>query len=420
MNARQSCPYEGCTTNCSSKRTLKEHLNIHLGIKPYKCKEKGCDASFASAGNLSKHLIMHSGEKNYKCTEKDCDKSFNRKEHLEVHMRTHTNEKPYSCIYPGCNDTFSHKSTLTAHMRFHNNEKPYKCTYENCNAEFTQSIHLRVHMRSHTGEKPYKCSYNGCILAFTTKNQLDMHMRTHTKEKPYQCSYDGCNHRFARIHHLHTHMYTHTDERPYRCTEEGCDASFVINQNLKNHIKSMHTLEGQMRHKKEEQRIASVLDNANIAYKREHQIDFICIGSTTKKYARIDFLIDINGCIVMLEVDEDQHRFGYGSISCDLRRMAQIQESLTIEGNSIPIVFLRYNPNTFTVDDMIMKISKKDRERTLVQLLKNPFHLIWRKKKPIIIQYMFYDIKDGNAEILNDPEYNDVLRLNCVPSIYKI
>ena len=78
-------------------------------------------------------------------------------------------------------------------------------------------------------------------------------------------------------------------------------------------------------------------------------MDFKCVGDVDGKFARVDFMVTTaSGHLVALEVDEEQHRFGYGSIGCDMKRMTKIYESLAIEGNS-QLTFLRYNPDTYKV-----------------------------------------------------------------------
>lgn len=67
-------------------------------------------------------------------------------------------------------------------------------------------------------------------------------------------------------------------------------------------------------------------------------------------FARVDFLIIMHKCIVLQEVDEHQYKYGYGGVACDMKRMAKIVECLALGGNTMPIVFLRYNPNKYTVD----------------------------------------------------------------------
>ncbi len=118
-----------------------------------------------------------------------------------------------------------------------------------------------------------------------------------------------------------------------------------------------------MRHKREEQRNANLLDSAGVNYKREHHVDFSCMeGDTRRRFARVDFVIMIDSTVVMLEVDEGQHRFGDYSVGCDMGRMARITESLTVEGNTLPIVFVRYNPHEFKIDGHTERIPRRARE----------------------------------------------------------
>ena len=44
----------------------------------------------------------------------------------------------------------------------------------------------------------------------------------------------------------------------------------------------------------------------------------------------IDFVVNVAAGVplVFLEVDENQHKFGYGEAGCDMRRMAKVMESL--------------------------------------------------------------------------------------------
>lgn len=169
----------------------------------------------------------------------------------------------------------------------------------------------------------------------------------------------------------------------------------------------MHTPEGQARQKKQEHRVARALDNAGIEYKREHHIDFRCIGDIDGAFARVDFLIIAHGKIVFLEVDETQHKFGYGNVSCDMKRMSKITESLALEGNTMPIVMLRYNPDGFSVDGKAVKKLKKVREAELVSLLKDPTADVFSCDQPLVIQYLYYDMSGEVPTITLDPDYNE-------------
>jgi hypothetical protein len=43
--------------------------------------------------------------------------------------------------------------------------------------------------------------------------------------------------------------------------------------------------------------------------------------------------------------------------------MMKIMEALVLDGNTLPIVFLRYNPNAYRVNGLVCKTTKKS-ERT--------------------------------------------------------
>ncbi|PNH03002.1 Zinc finger protein [Tetrabaena socialis] len=98
----------------------------------------------------------------------------------------------------------------------------------------------------------------------------------------------------------------HTGEKPYACDYESCGAAFTQRHHLTAHKSSIHSPEGQARQKKQEQRVALALDRAGIQYKREHQIDFRCIGGDAGFWARVDFVIVLHGRVIFLEAKKYQ------------------------------------------------------------------------------------------------------------------
>jgi hypothetical protein len=400
-------------------------MRKHTGEKPYKCTHPGCGNAFTDGGNLAKHMRTHTGEKPYKCTHPGCDKAFTQIVNRDTHMRTHTGEKPYKCTHPGCDYACTTSGTLVNHMRMHTGEKPHKCTHPGCDKAFTQIVNLVTHMRTHTGEKPYKCTHPGCGKAFAGSGQLANHARTHTGEKPYVC--DVCKAKnehqaFVQISNLHVHMRRH------------------------------HNAEYVARRKEQEEAVFKVLVAAGWTpwyhsealpppgfFKREHEIDFDCAAITMgdakapktrgqkrkagdqRKYCRIDFVLNVGGTYVFLEVDEGQHRFGWhqgdgAAISCDAKRMTDVMTSLTIEmGNVPPLYWLRWNPDAWHADGALVRgIDKKERRARLVRFLGPPAHdgpcARWAAHAAhMTIGYAYYDTTDGVLDVLMADEFPEVL-----------
>lgn len=140
-------------------------------------------------------------------------------------------------------------------------------------------------------------------------------------------------------------------------------------------------------------------------------------GGCGKPVCAHDFVLDLHSGITFLEVDEDQHRFGYDGISCDMKRMAKIMESLAIAGNTIPIVFIRYNPHAFAVNGNKIRKSKAEREAKLVALLQDADSCLYPSGRSCTMQYMYYDTLGDQAEVTCDPAYNQMMRDCCERAI---
>nr|XP_020649448.1 myoneurin isoform X1 [Pogona vitticeps] len=217
-----------CGKVFSEASSLRRHMRIHKGVKPYVCQL--CGKAFTQCNQLKTHVRTHTGEKPYKCDR--CDKSFAQKCQLVFHSRMHHGEeKPYKC--DACNLQFATSSNLKIHARKHSGEKPYVC--DRCGQRFAQASTLTYHVRRHTGEKPYVC--DTCGKAFAVSSSLITHSRKHTGEKPYICGI--CGKSFISSGELSKHFRSHTGERPFVC--ELCGNSFTDIKSLKKHKAKVHT-----------------------------------------------------------------------------------------------------------------------------------------------------------------------------------
>jgi len=138
-------------------------------------------------------------------------------------------------------------------------------------------------------------------------------------------------------------------------------------------------------------------------FKREKRIDFKCVDSNDT-WCYIDFVLGLNSGYVFLEIDEHQHRFGYNNdtLSCDMKRMSKVMSSLTCEMENIPnIMWVRYNPNDWCIDNIKQEIPKEKREIWLINYLQD---LILESQ--LIIGYAYYDTVDNILEVLCNDEYH--------------
>ena len=195
------------------------------------------------------------------------------------------------------------------------------------------------------------------------------------------------------------------------CSFPNCGGAFAQHATRARHFNSMHTEEGQQRHKIQEEKVAKALTDAGICFKREHHVDLKCFGGT---FAREDFVVDhASGGIISIEVDEQQHA---GQVQCDLKRTQDIRNALLVSGNSLPRLLIRYNPNAFTVDGETQIVLKKRRESRLVKFIKS---FSFAGAPDFQMLYMYFDAhhnKSGDLllDIWSDPDYLDEYRSVCL------
>lgn len=183
---------------------------------------------------------------------------------------------------------------------------------------------------------------------------------------------------------LRRHELTHdAGMHPFSCPFPMCGKTFAQKGNADRHYQRVHSEQGALHQKREERHVANALEDAGIHFKREHRIAFGCQGDT---FAKVDFLVLRDGFLLLIEVDEHQH--GYMDAGCDATRMAKIVESLALDGNSLPVCFVRFNPHAFRINGGIQTQTKPTRLAKLVKFCKEGSVPV----QPMSIQYMFFDV----------------------------
>ena len=330
----------------------------------------------------------------------------------------------------GRNEQTDHILGGSVHLKRHMSDKHgirvvwHKCDVRGCEDKFKQKSDLKQHMSDRHGIRVvwHECDFPGYKDKFKRKCDLKRHMsnRHGIRVVWHECDVRGCKDKFKRKCHLKRHKaYIHDiDVVWHECDVTGCEDKFKQKSDLHSHMKRMHNGVYCARMKTQEENVRIALTNAgykecfqsdNIppigSFKREKYIDFRCaeVQSSTIN-CRIDFVLSLPGGLVFLEVDEDQHRYGYdGQISCDMKRMSHAMESLFIEmGDSLPYIYwLRYNPNAYRVDGELVSVNKRDREARLVAWLSH-----FEVTSPMGIGYAFYDSEDGILDVLYNAEYS--------------
>lgn len=213
------------------------------------------------------------------------------------------------------------------------------------------------------------------------------------------------------VHNQNMYMcYTCSPCPLLECSLVECDYKTRSARDLKRHEKT-HTKSFYRYCKNEEAIVADALNRVGIDFKREHTVSYRCMTDTASKFSRIDFIVertDSNGTmgLIFVEVDEHQHKCS-SDVTCDVTRMSKIMEAITIDGNTLPVKFIRYNPNEFTEDyiDVSDTISVDDRLGKLVNTIMNTVF-----DTPFAIEYLFYDTVDRRPVVLSDPRYFESMK----------
>jgi hypothetical protein len=250
-----------------------------------------------------------------------------------------------------------------------------------CNKCFSSNFALRRHNTIHQNLRQWQCT--NCPLSFRNKFNLERHFNI-----------------------LHAKKNIHSYVCP-KCPDKGyCKSAFSTKWNLQRHIKNYHVDRSEKWRKKNEERINHLLTESNIIYERESCIQILpCFSKEkeciNKNYARLDFVI--NGCII-LSVDEHQHKT-YGDFA-EIERMLNVYSALVL-CNITKIKWIRYNPDSYSVNGQKRYKTTQERENILLQVLKE------NKKQTSNLEIIFMFYTTNNSKVWLEDSMPETLQA-CV------
>lgn len=180
------CAFEDCEKSFSCLAKLKDHMNMHLGLKPYKCEI--CEKAFSAKKYLQAHTESHG--KPVKCEK--CGLEFTRKYKLKKHIELYC-KKEYTCIY--CGKVYKKKGCYQAHIE-ECVRRPKKMKETNilrkkpesrivpcqiCKAEFRGRRNMLMHVKAKHEKVRYACQK--CEKVFVYNCSLRKHITKQHSEQ---------------------------------------------------------------------------------------------------------------------------------------------------------------------------------------------------------------------------------------------
>lgn len=159
---------------------------------------------------------------------------------------------------------------------------------------------MAIHKERHRRERLIPCElcgdFKGYRIGNVNAHQISDHPRRNRRRHevtihPFTCG--SCRVSFSNEDSLAVHKIRHTKQKPFSCAVEGCRKRLASLGDLNKHKKT-HTIEGQIRRKKQEHRLNTLLKEWGYTVDCETTINAKsgqCLTDTQKHFSRLDFRV---------------------------------------------------------------------------------------------------------------------------------
>jgi hypothetical protein len=142
-------------------------------------------------------------------------------------------------------------------------------------------------------------------------------------------------------------------------------------------------------------------------------VDRTACDQDTSKRARIDFVFEGQHGVVLVELDEDQHKDR--CLNSEIARANAIVSSLWIGGNNRHVLVVRFNPDAYRVDGKIRRVPLATRYNRVIGVIHEALAQTDLPGDTWSIQHMFYDVRAGRECIMDD--IDPAIAVLCRPPI---
>lgn len=211
------------STRSSSKYFVPQKINESCCPTPMKkkCNFEGCDKSFTCNSRLQDHMNAHLGLRPFECN--ICQKNFYSKKLLLAHNESHS-RSPAKC--PQCNASIAAKTNIKRHMN--SCLKVYVC--ELCGKKYRKKFYYERHILNHPVDKT-KTDDSSSKPPYKRIRRKRSEIGRVEICKICKAEYKGL--RNLKAHHRSVH-------EKYRFQCNLCDKNFSHNVSLRKHIAREH------------------------------------------------------------------------------------------------------------------------------------------------------------------------------------